>query len=310
MKWIEATIYTHHDALEILSAKLMERGIDSFAVNDRADFDAFVENESDKWDLIDEELEQRADVETNVKIYLSDDEEGKEGFRALLDVVDELKALSGIEVGALRVEVSTVDDDAWVNNWKELFSSFEIGERFMIKAPWAEDVETDRQVVIIDPAASFGSGLHESTKLCVEALERTVQKGDIVADVGCGSGILSVIAAKLGAAEVYSTDLDEDAVSAAKNCAALNDVQDRVHVELRDLMERRDQDVIVANIFPDVIIKLAPNAYECLKKGGTFITSGILQQYEDDVKNALQKEGFKDLITYTMNEWVCICAQK
>lgn len=310
MKWIEATVYTHHDALELFSAALMEYGIDSFAINDRSDFEELVAKKSDQWDLIDEELENTTNVQTNIKVYLSDDREGQKNFRALLSVVDKIKAQQDVQTGPMRVEVATVDDEDWVKNWKALFSSFPIGERFLVKAPWAEDVKTDREILVIDPAASFGSGLHESTKLCVQALERYVKKGDVVADVGCGSGILSVASAKLGAKAVYATDVDEAAVNASLHCASLNDAEKIVYVQKQDLLPIRQYNVIVANIFPDVIVRLCPDAYECLCEGGILIASGILNQYENDVRDAFVKQGFKKICSESMNEWVCICAEK
>ena len=304
MNWLEVCIVTSTQGVDLLGEKLLELGVTGLVIEDAQDFQEFLSSSCYKWDYIDEELrEHMTTCETTVKLYLPDNQQGKETMAAIDSLLEELKAGDPESaMGRLAMQFRPVRDEDWENNWKQYFKPFPVGERLVIKPSWEEYDALDGRILLeIDPGSSFGTGQHHTTYLCLEELQHLVKGGEKVLDMGCGSGILSIAALLLGADRAYACDIDEKAVDVAYENAALNGVgRDRYTVRAGDVLSdqglRRDMgggwDIVVANIVADVIIALAPAALDLMKPGGVFLCSGIIDQRADEVRAALEAQGF------------------
>lgn len=208
----------------------------------------------------------------------------------------------------------TVNEADWENEWKKYYKPLHVTQRITVKPVWEPYTpKTERELVIeMDPGMAFGTGTHPSTMLSMQALEKQVQPADDVADVGCGSGILSVLAAKLGAKRVLALDLDDVAVQATRQNAAINRVADRIEVRQNNLLDGVDDtfNVIVANIIADVIIRMAPTVPQRLKPNGWFIASGIIAAKREEVVEVLHRNGLQVRETMRMEDWIALCAQR
>jgi ribosomal protein L11 methyltransferase len=227
--------------------------------------------------------------------------------------LDDLAGMGlGFDIGGLAVTTGDVRDEDWENNWKKYYKPFAVGERLMVKPVWEQVDTQDRLVIKMDPGMAFGTGTHETTFMCLEALEQAVQPGMLVWDIGCGTGILSVAAALLGAARIVAVDRDSVAVSAARINSTLNGTESAVEVREGDLMAglTGQPDLIVANIIAEVIISMAEDAFSKLKPGGRFLCSGIIRAREEAVRSALTGAGFRVTGTKNMGEWAAITAEK
>jgi len=257
-----------------------------------------------------------------VKIYVSDNETGHNQLSAVRDDLVSFKSLDSDNLfGSLRVEIDTMHEEDWENNWKQYFKPIYVGDRLVIKPEWETIPDGDGKIVFnIDPGMTFGSGQHETTRLCVETLDTTVKKGDKVLDLGCGSGILSIIALMLGAGEARAVDIDPNCKKIAYSNAALNGIGKDVYTvldgnilideEFKSSTEKSGPyDIVVANIVADVIIPLASDVRRYLKDGGTFIASGIIEMRIDEVKEAIEKNGFEIQEIKKENDWYCIISR-
>ena len=318
MDWIKVSIYTTSEGIEPVSGRLYQLGITGIEIEDEQDFKDFLENNHQYWDYVDDNLIKQKQGETRVIAYVSDNAPGRETLSEIRTSMLELKELDGAgEFGRLEIELDNTSEEDWANNWKKYFHTLEIGKKLVIKPEWEELTEpTDKVVFSINPGMSFGTGSHYTTQLCIEALEEYVKQDDMMLDLGCGSGILSVISLMLGAKEAYAVDIDPNAVTVAYENADRNNVsRSRYHVMsgniltdtgLQKTLGERKYDVIAANIVADVIIGLAPKTKEYLKEGGVFITSGIIEDREDDVRSALEKCGFKIEDIRRRRDWLSI----
>lgn len=318
MNWIKVTIYTTNAGIEPVSGRLLQLGITGLEIEDAKEFDDFLEESKEFWDYVDEELVTKMHGETNVKVYVSDDTAGRELLLAIKSTLAELKSLDIDNVfGRLEMETDGMTEEDWANNWRKYFHTMEIGERLLIKPEWEElEKPTDRIVFNIEPGMSFGTGSHYTTQLCLEALEKYIKPGDKMLDLGCGSGILSVIALMLGASEAVAVDIDPNAVDTAYQNAARNNVDKSKYTvlagnvvtdpDIQAEISRNKYEVVCANIVADVIIGLAPKAREYMKEGGVFITSGIIEDRIDDVKAALLDNGFEIVAVNKRKDWASI----
>ncbi|MBR0088982.1 MAG: 50S ribosomal protein L11 methyltransferase [Clostridia bacterium] len=318
MNWIKVTIYTTNAGIEPVSGRLLQLGITGLEIEDAQEFDDFLEESKEFWDYVDEELVTKMHGETNVKVYVSDDTAGRELLLAIKSTLAELKSLDIDNVfGRLEMETDGMTEEDWANNWRKYFHTMEIGERLLIKPEWEElEKPTDRIVFNIEPGMSFGTGSHYTTQLCLEALEKYIKPGDKMLDLGCGSGILSVIALMLGASEAVAVDIDPNAVDTAYQNAARNNVDKSKYTvlagnvvtdpDIQAEISRNKYEVVCANIVADVIIGLAPKAREYMKEGGVFITSGIIEDRIDDVKAALLDNGFEIVAVNKRKDWASI----
>lgn len=323
MKWLELHIDTTHQGLEAVETMLSALGIDGVVIDDEEEFQDFLENNHQYWDYVDEDLAQRMQGRSRVTFYL---ESGDEGFSTLAQVrlaLEDLKARRS-DCGSLLLTMDTMEESDWENNWKQYYKPMEIGQRLLVVPQWEQDdpavqkaLET-RVSLILEPGLTFGTGSHATTRLCLEALERIVVPGSRVADLGCGSGILSIAALLLGADSAFACDIDEKAVDVAYENAALNGVgKDRYTVRAGDVTSdqklRKEMggnwNIVVANIVSDVIIALAPTVGELLAEDGVFICSGIIDDRADEVKGKLEEAGFAILETRSSEGWYSFTCQ-
>ena len=246
--------------------------------------------------------------------YLPDDNDFNQKLDQIEHDIAQIRQF-GLDPGDYQINVSSVKEEDWATALQAFYKPTKIGDRVVIVPIWENYEPSGEEVVIkMDPGMAFGTGTHETTQLCTRALDKYVKDSDCVYDVGCGSGILSIIAAKLGAAKVIGVDVDPVAVDAAVADVQLNDLQDKVEIKEGDLLDviPKDQqaDLIVSNILAEVIIRLIDSIRMYLKEDGLFISSGIIEKYVDDVKNSLIAHGFEILEVDNQGEWYAVIAKK
>ncbi|UOF88915.1 50S ribosomal protein L11 methyltransferase [Fodinisporobacter ferrooxydans] len=232
-------------------------------------------------------------------------------------IAEEIRALQsyGLEPGAATVSVASLDEEDWAHGWKQFYKPVQVSERLLIVPSWEMEsisVPEHLEVIQIEPGMAFGTGTHATTVLCMRLLEQALRGGEKVIDVGCGTAILSIAAAKLGASRVLACDLDSVAVEVAQDNVKKNAVDDRIHVQQGNLLHgvTWQADVVVANILAEIVLQLTQAAYDHLLPGGWFISSGIIEQYADDVEARLQAVGFSVVEKKTQGDWVAFLAQK
>ena len=318
MKWRKYTIETTTAAEDFMSGMLMELGIEGIEIEDNVPL-----TKEDQADMFIDFLHELPPDEgiSHVSFYIEDDGSDQTDILKKVKVgLEELRNM--VEVGSGVISSSETEDLDWINNWKQYFSSFTI-EDILIKPTWEELKEEDKDkfLIEIDPGISFGTGKHETTQLCIKQLCKYVRgKQPKVLDVGCGSGILSIVALKLGARKVVGTDLDADCMISTKENMAVNHLPEELgtfyvgnlidDVELQKTVGTEEYEIVVANILADVIIPMAPVIPDRLKKGGYFITSGIIDFKENEVKEAIEKTGLEIVEINHQGEWVNITARK
>lgn len=318
MKWKKYTIETTTAAEDFMASMLMDIGIEGIEIEDNIPL-----TKEDQADMFIDFLPELPPDEgiSHISFYIEDD--GSDQTEILKQVKLGLEDLrSTVEVGSGMITSSETEDLDWINNWKKYFTSFSIDNIF-IKPTWEELKEEDKDKVLIeiDPGISFGTGKHETTQLCIRQLAKYINgTKPKVLDVGCGSGILSIVALKLGAREVVGTDLDADCMISTKENMEVNHLDANLgtfyvgnlidDVELQNTVGTEEYEIVVANILADVIIPMAPVIPARLKKGGYFITSGIINFKEDEVKEAIEKAGLEVVEINHQGEWVNITARK
>lgn len=320
MNWTQVDIYTATPAIDLLSVRLQDLGIRGCMVQDAQDFQEFLEQKDGKWDYLEDGLMELASCETCVTVYLPEDAQGAEMLAALRTMLAQMKAEdTEHQYGRLEAVCSGIREEDWANNWKQYFKPFPVGNKLYIKPSWEEPTAeaADRTILEIDPASSFGTGQHHTTRLCLELMEDEITPATRLLDLGCGSGILSIAALRLGAKSAFACDIDEKCVDVAYENAALNGIgKDRLTVRQGDATKEgplRDAigtgyDVVVANIVADVIISLAPQVRHFLKEDGWFLTSGIIDDRADEVAAALVAAGWSIVESCTSEGWYCyIC---
>ena len=323
MQWIEVNIYTTTDGIEPLCGRLYAVGLNGVQIKDAADFNDFIENETQYWDYIDESLEPLKTCETCVTVYLTDDADGRELLSHIRGTIAELRSLDDDnKFGRLEIELSGINEEDWANNWKKYYKPFNLGKNLLIKPAWEQldDNEIkDKVVLSMNPGHLFGTGTHHSTQLCMIELEKYIRNGDRVLDLGCGSGILSILSLLLGADSAVAVDIDPAAPVTAMENLAMNGISpERYSVLVGNVIDDAalrektggDYDVVVANIVADVIIAMSPTAYSLTKKGGIFISSGIIGPRGDEVREAVTGAGFEITDIHEQSDWLCITAKK
>ena len=314
MKWLELHIDTARAGLEPVSELLREQGVEGLVIDDEADFKDFLENNHQYWDYVDDELLAEKHGKCRVTFYL---EESESGFSTLAQVRIALSALKKQhpEYAPLLLTMENVEDADWENNWKQYFHPIKIGERLLIRPTWEDEYDADgRAVLHLEPGLAFGTGSHETTRLCLEALEKNIKGGERVLDVGCGSGILGIGSLVLGCRSCVGCDIDPKAPDVAMSNAALNGIgSDRFRVYAGDIIGdaslRRElgsgYQLVLANIVSDVIIPLSGYVRQFMAEGAVFICSGIIEGRQDEVSSVLQKNGFEIIAHYCEEEWHC-----
>lgn len=311
MDWLELHIDTTHTGLEPVETMLSALGIDGVVIDDEMEFHDFLESNRQYWDYVDEDLEASMHGKSRVTFYLPADETGFAQMGEVRLALEDLKARRS-DCGSLLLSLENLRDEDWENNWKQYYKPMEIGQRLLVIPQWEQVDPGQRVPLILDPGLTFGTGSHATTRLCLTALEKTVAQGDRVLDLGCGSGILSIAALRLGASQALAVDIDDKCLDVAYENAALNGIgKDRYTVRVGDVLSdgslRREleggYDIVVANIVADVIIALAPLVPAMLRPGGTFLCSGIIDDRAEEVRSALEAAGWTVLETQSADGW-------
>lgn len=321
MKWRKITLETTGDYEALIADMLCERGFEGIEMIDNqplSDADAakmFI-------DILPELDEDNNSAQVNC--YIDMEEDIDEKLRVIAEGLDELSVF--MDISQVKVSVAETEDKDWMNNWKEFFKPFRIDDSVVIKPTWEElnERKPGDMVIEIDPGTAFGTGAHETTKLCILAVKKYLKKNATVLDVGCGSGILSIAAKMLGASACLGTDIDENAVRVSYENAVVNGIETAEScadgkvcflsgnvisdAAFREKVGKEKYDIVVANILADIIMPLSDVVREHMKKGAYFISSGILAAREAEVKERLQQNGFEIAETLYMGDWVSIVA--
>lgn len=311
MKWSELSIHTTQEAVEPISNILHEAGASGVVIEDIADL--VKERSTALGEIYQLNPSDYPEEGVVIKAYLPVNSflgETVDGIKSLINNL----LIYDIDLGRNHITISEVNEEEWATAWKKYYHPVKISEKFTIVPTWEiyEPVHSDELIIELDPGMAFGTGTHPTTVLCIQALERTVQQGDTVIDVGTGSGVLSIAAGLLGADQIQALDLDQVAVDSARLNCKLNKVQHVVTVSQNNLLDGIDgpADLIVSNILAEIIVRFIDKAYEILKDNGMFITSGIIQNKKQEVKEALLNAGFVIEETMVMEDWVAYIARK
>jgi ribosomal protein L11 methyltransferase len=307
-KWIEIKIVTTSEAVEPVSGIFYGLDVKGVAIEDPKDI---LDRDQGplSWDFADVNIFEYGKEAAVVKGYFSLEENINEIEKYINEKLSELRDMN-INVGEGKIITKEVKEEDWANNWKKYYKPTKIGNKIVIKPIWEEyKKEKDEIIVEMDPGMAFGTGTHETTKMCIEALEKYITKDVTVYDIGTGSGILAITSAKLGAQKVVGVDLDPVAVDSAKSNVKFNNLNN-VEILQGNLMEvvEGKAEIVVANIIAEVIIFLSDEVKKFLKPNGYFISSGIIKERKEDVVNKLKSIGFKIVEINTLGEWVCIVA--
>ncbi len=303
MNFMQIDVYTESEAVNVLVVQLSELGINGFTIHDSADFEEFLENKDMNWDYVDDDLMGLKNVPTHITLYLQDNEQGLETLSELKGVLAELKAQNGDFYGSLELKIDNVKEEDWANNWKQYYKPFNVGEKLIVKPSWEDVSDTaGRKILEIDPASTFGTGQHHTTRLVMEKLEGVLKNGDKVLDLGCGSGILSIAAMLLGADSAVMVDIFKNAAETAaenmeKNGFGSEKYRSYCGNVIDDEALRAEigtgYNVVAANIVADVIIAMSGIFRSFMAEDGTLIVSGIITERLDEVLAALKENGFK-----------------
>jgi len=317
LRWNKYTLLTTTEAEDLISSMMMDAGIEGIEIEDGVPL-----SESDRAKMFVDILPDgpEDDGTARISFYLEPEQDNEAVLAAVREGLDEIRGW-GVDVGAGTIESARTEDKDWINNWKQYFHQFYVDD-ILITPSW-EPVKPEDQgklLIQIDPGTAFGTGMHETTQLCIRQIRRYVTGGTVLLDVGTGSGILSIAALKLGAERALGTDLDPCAVSASLENMAVNGIgEDRFRVLLGNLIDDRDvqeqvgyerYDMVTANILAEVLVPLTPVVARHLKKGGIYITSGILDEKEETVTEAVKAAGFEVLEVTRQGEWVSVTARK
>jgi len=307
--WIEVTVLTSSEATEAVAGFLYNCDVEGVSIEDVADVEFKKENLGFA-DFINESV-LTIEEGAMVKGYFKDSENFMNTLNYIKESVDKLGEF-GFDKGEGIVTYHKVNEDDWANNWKQYYKPTKVGEHIVVKPTWEDYEEKPGEVVVeLDPGMAFGTGTHETTRMCIKALEKKVKKDTTVFDIGTGSGILSIAAAKLGAKHVVGVDLDPVAVESAKKNLEFNKVNN-IEILYGDLMEvvEGKANIVVANILADIIMFLSEGVRAFIEDEGYFIASGILNTQRDKVADKLKALDFKIEEVMEDGEWICIIAKK
>lgn len=316
MKWNKFRIKTTTEAEDIVCSSLMDLGVQGVEVEDKI---PLTQREKEQMFV---DILPEIDVDDGVayiSFYLEEDEDKEKMLQAVREELKEIGTY--VNVGSMEIEESQTEDVDWVNNWKQYFHQFYIDDILVI--PSWENVEakdSDKMVIHIDPGTAFGTGMHETTQLCIRQLKKYVTEDTEILDVGCGSGILGMLALKFGAKHSVGTDLDPCAIDATYENMDNNGIsRDQYEVMIGNIIDDKavqdkvgyeKYDIVAANILADVLVPLTPVIIHQMKKGGIYITSGIIEDKEDVVVKAVKEAGLEVLEVNHQGEWVSVTARK
>ena len=316
MRWKKYRLETLSEAEDIVSATLAEAGVEGVEIEDKVPL-----TEAEKQQMFVDILPDAPDDDgiAYLSFYLDAEEDHKELLGRIREELESLRDF--MDIGTCKIEESLTEDKDWINNWKEYFHQFYVDD-ILITPSWEEvrPEDVDKLVIHIDPGTAFGTGLHETTQLCLRQLKKHITPQTQLLDVGTGSGILAIAARKLGAAHAVGTDLDPCAITAVQENLEANGISpDYMDVILGNIIDDpavQEQvgleafDVVMANILAEVLVRLTPEVVRHMKKGAYYITSGILTEKEGLVREAMEKAGLKvEEVTY-QNDWCSVTARK
>ncbi|MFA9375331.1 MAG: 50S ribosomal protein L11 methyltransferase [Lachnotalea sp.] len=316
MKWNKFTVKTTTEAEDIVSSTLMDLGVEGVEIVDKVPL-----TESDKKLMFVDILPDPGDDDkiAYLSFYIDSEEDTKELLQNIRNEFEELRKF--MDIGECTIEESQTEDKDWVNNWKQYFKQFTVDD-ILIKPSWEEikPEDHDKLMIQIDPGTAFGTGMHETTQLCIRQLKKYITSTTKLLDVGCGSGILSIVSLKLGAASALGLDIDSNAINASKENAQVNHIpEDQFEIMIGNILEDESlqesagyekYDIVVANILANVLVPLTPIIMKNLKSGGYYITSGIIDTKEEEVVAAVKKNGLEVIEITHQGEWVSVTAKK
>ncbi|MBF1183628.1 MAG: 50S ribosomal protein L11 methyltransferase [[Eubacterium] sulci] len=318
MKYIEVKIKTSKSGIDPVLAALMNIGINDAMIDDPDEILAMIASPGPSEWYDESQIPDLSMIEPAVTVFFADDEEGRSKSNDVRKAIEELaKSVAegryGAEadLGELSVSAKVEDDVLWRDKWKEYFKPTKLSNNIVVKPTWCEYEPNEEDIVIeIDPGMAFGTGTHETTMLCIRMIEKYMHGGYKVLDVGSGSGILSIAAAKLGASDVLGIDIDEDAVRVSNENYELNKVSDRAKAIVGDLTAGVDYkaNIVVANLLADIVMRLSKDAKRHLGEKGIFITSGILTEKSEAVEKCMIECGFEIVEKAILGEWCSIVA--
>ena len=311
MNWLEVSVNTHSESVEVVSSILIELGSKGVSIEDPQDY----------YQLTDEQLEwlkvQQKDLyeidTVIVKGYFQPSQWSKDSDVLLHEKLEEIKVY-GLQTGPLSVQVKEVGEEDWANAWKQYYFPVRVTRFLTVVPSWVdyEKEQDDELLIELDPGLAFGTGTHPTTQLSLTALEQTIRGNECVLDVGTGSGVLSIASKLLGASKVTAFDIDEMATRVAKENIALNPTIGEIEVYENNLLVGVDQksDLIVANILAEILLQMPEDAYRNLNDDGRLILSGIIESKANEVKQAFEKAGFTLVERMIMREWNCFIMKK
>lgn len=311
MKWSEVCIHTTNEAMEPIANILEESGINGLVIEDPLDL--VKERPTFYGEIYELNPNKYPEDGIYIKVYLPSDRHLNDKVLEIKQAIDSLQDY-GIDLGANQITQNDLYEKDWETAWKKYYKPVKITNKITIVPTWEsyEATSANELIIELDPGMAFGTGTHPTTILSIQALENYVKNDDLVIDVGCGSGVLSIASSLLGADHVYAYDLDEIAIKSTLSNVALNDLTGQISAKQNDLLNQIEvnADIIVSNILAEIIVKFVQDAWNNLKENGLFITSGIIDKKKQLVIDELQKTGFTIIEINEQEEWICIVAQK
>ena len=320
MQWLELTVQTTPQVIDLVAANLTMLGYDRFILDDESDFQAFLEENRQYWDYVDEALARSMQGVSRIRIYLEDGPAAEAQVNALrAELCAMRERLAALDPGSLELSCRRVRDEDWENSWKQYYRPIPVGDRLLVVPEWMQpEGYEDRIRVMLDPGMSFGTGAHASTQMCLSALEQHIRGGERVLDLGSGSGILSIAALLLGADQAFGVDVDPMAADVARENAAINGLgPDRFTSRAGNVLTdealmaelcAEPWDVVLANIVADVIIPLSAVVPKLVRRDGVFICSGILNTRLAEVQAAIEAAGLRISHVQTLDDWCAVTA--
>ena len=311
LKWIEVRIQTTQEAVEAISYILHEKGASGVVIEDPAEL--VKERENVFGELYALNPNDYPATGVRIKSYFVANEDVLSTIEDIQIAIEQLRTYQ-IEIGEGTITTRIVDEEDWAHAWKKYYHPVQVSDRITIVPSWEtyEKKRENEEIIELDPGMAFGTGTHPTTVMCLQGIEEFMQPNDIVVDVGTGTGVLAIAAAKLGAKEVFAYDLDEVAVKSANENVIHNHVSEQVYVAKGNLLTdyKGESNFIVGNLLAEIVMLLSPQAKEVCPPNGIFLVSGIIVEKKELICTQLVHDGFEILKVYEMNDWVAICARK
>ena len=308
MEWIEVSIETENQGVDVIAQVFYEVGVQGVVVQDPSDISAFMENAA--WEQADDSLLDKTGEEVTVKGYLPNDAFFHDKIQYIKERISWLLSHDfGLKLGTGRMTLTSVHEEDWANSWKKYFKPMKIGQRIVVKPTWEEYQPQGNEVILeLDPGMASGTGTHQTTILCIKALERLVEPHYRILDIGCGTGILAISSLLLGAQHAVAVDIDPDAVRIARENAMQNGVLSRIDIVQGNLLDnvKGKYDLIVANIIADTIIELGALVKDFLNDNGFFVASGIILDRLNDVMEAFKEQNYSNVEYQILDEWAAV----